>query len=68
MGETLSSGLLLLGRNIMSITVKTLMSLYIFDGESILKTRIGFIILFIIIFIGVIFLHSNKLILKRTSY
>ncbi len=48
MGETLSSGLLLLGRNIMSITVKNLMSLYIFDGESILKTRIGFFIYYYI--------------------
>lgn len=48
--------------------MSTLMTIYVFDGTSIAKTRIGEGIIFLIMLIGGVILHFSKLILKRTEY
>lgn len=45
-----------------------LMTIYVFDGTSITKTRIGEGIILLIMLLGGVILHFSKLILRRTEY
>jgi hypothetical protein len=67
-GEAISSGTLLFGGQVFGVISSLLMSLFIFDGESMVKTHYGEAIIFVIMFLGVICLHLSKSILRRSAY
>lgn len=67
-GEAISGGSLLFGGQILGVASSLLMSLYIFDGESLLKTRLGAVFIFIILILGAVCLHSSRPLLRRSDY
>lgn len=65
-GEAISAGSLLFGGQILGVAASLLATVYIFDGESLVKTRIGALAILVFMFLGVLCLHLSKSILKRT--
>lgn len=59
-GQALSGGSLLFGGQIFGVITSVIFSLYIFDGKSLRKTRIGCGLQFLIMLIGVSFLLLSK--------
>lgn len=59
MGEAISGGSLLFGGQILGVASALIMTVYVFDGVSVTKTRIGAGIILVIMILGVICLHFS---------
>ena len=67
-GESLSGGSILFGGQIFGVIFAILYSLFIFDGKSLTKSRIGCAFLLLLVAMGGIVLVFSKEKLKRSEY
>lgn len=67
-GEAISAGSLLFGGQILGVISSFILSLFVFDGKSLKKTRVGEVAILIVMVFGVVCLHFSRSILKRSDY